>query len=727
MKNLFLAVLIIIFSAFSLLAQTPTPTPKTNDDDVVVINTSLIQIDVTVTDAKGKIITDLKAEDFEIFENKDKQDITNFSFIQTQTEAKPLPSPTPNSADTKLMIPLPTARIKLENVRRTVAVVVDDLNLSFESTAFVRRALKKFVDEQMQDGDLVAIIRTGGGIGALQQFTSDKRQLYAAIEKVRWNPQGSGGIGAFAPIESSAADQRKNSDSSQSDEDYKEAKGREREEANFRASLFATGTLGALNYVIKGMKDLPGRKSVMLLSDGFSLTEINRNGFKEGNSTIFTALRGLVDLANRSSVVVYTMDARGLQTLGVSASDNTSDLTQEQVDQQVSDRKETLFETQSTLREIAKETGGIAIVNNNDLSGGIQRMLDDQKGYYLIGYQPDGETFDAKTRRFNQLIVKVKRPNLKVRYRSGFFGTSDTDTEKTAAAAKLTTPYLQIVNAITSPFAKNDISLSLNALYANDAKFGAYIRPLLHINAKDLKFSDEPDGKHKLTFDVVAMTFGDNGVLVDQLAKGYTLTLSGEAYKQILEKGFVYNFVVPIKKPGAYQMRVALRDSGSEKVGSASQFIEIPDIKKNRLLVSSLVLENQTVEGFNKEMSGQIQPDKITGDPLTDTALRRFRQGTIVRYGFEVYNAVFDKQTQKPNLQAQLRVFRNGKLLLEGKTTEIPLANQTDFNQIKGLGAMTLGNRMEVGEYVLQVVVTDTLAKEKYKISTQFVQFEIIE
>jgi VWFA-related protein len=725
MKNLFLAVLIITFSAFALLAQTPTP--KTNDDDVVVINTSLIQIDVTVTDSKGKIITDLKAEDFEIFENKDKQDITNFSFIQTQTEAKPLPSPTPNSADTKLMIPLPPARIKLENVRRTVAVVVDDLNLSFESTAFVRRALKKFVDEQMQDGDLVAIIRTGGGIGALQQFTSDKRQLYAAIEKVRWNPQGSGGIGAFAPIESSAADQRKNSDSSQSDEDYKEAKGREREQANFRASLFATGTLGALNYVIKGMKDLPGRKSVMLLSDGFSLTEINRNGFKEGNSTIFTALRGLVDLANRSSVVVYTMDARGLQTLGVSASDNTSDLTQEQVDQQVSDRKDALFETQSTLREIAKETGGIAIVNNNDLSGGIQRMLDDQKGYYLIGYQPDGETFDAKTRRFNKLIVKVKRPNLKVRYRSGFFGTSDADTEKTNAAAKLTTPQQQIINAITSPFAKNDISLSLNALYANDVKLGAYIRPLLHINAKDLKFSDEPDGKHKLTFEVIAMTFGDNGILVDQLSKGYTLTLSGETYKQILEKGFVYNFVVPIKKPGAYQMRVALRDSGSEKVGSASQFIEIPDIKKHRLLVSSLVLENQTVEDFNKETGGQIQPDKVVADPLTDTALRRFRQGTVIRYGFEVYNAVLDKQTQKPNLQVQLRVFRNGKLILEGKTTEIPLVNQTDLSQIKGLGAMTLGNRMEAGEYILQVVVTDTLAKEKYKISTQFVQFEIIE
>src|SRR5205085_8129921 len=91
--------------------------------------------------------------------------------------------------------------VKPEQVRRTIALVVDDLTLSFESTYYVRRALKKFVDEQLQDGDLVAIIRTGAGIGALQQFTTDRRQLYAAIEKIRWNPVGNGNIGAFAPLE----------------------------------------------------------------------------------------------------------------------------------------------------------------------------------------------------------------------------------------------------------------------------------------------------------------------------------------------------------------------------------------------------------------------------------------------------------------------------------------------------------------------------------------------
>ena len=96
--------------------------------------------------------------------------------------------------------PAPPVRLKPEQVRRTIALVVDDLTISFGSTASVRDALKKFVDQQMQPGDLVAIIRTGAGMGALQQFTNDKRQLYAAIERVQVEPSRGGNIYTFAPV-----------------------------------------------------------------------------------------------------------------------------------------------------------------------------------------------------------------------------------------------------------------------------------------------------------------------------------------------------------------------------------------------------------------------------------------------------------------------------------------------------------------------------------------------
>src|SRR5688572_4955257 len=302
-KLILLPALILVFSVpnFAQNAK-PSPTPP-DDGDVVKISTALIQIDVTVTDRRGKIVTDLRQDEIEIYENGRKQDISNFSFISNVRA-------TVEKAVVKKGEPVlpPPTPIKPEAVRRTIALVVDDLTLSFESTYYVRRALRKFVDEQMAEGDLVAIIRTGAGIGALQQFTNDRRQLYAAIEAVKWNSSGAGGIGAFAPLDA----RNDNGEDDEPTPGERTPEGFEREFNDFRKSVFATGTLGAINYVIRGMAELPGRKSVMLLSDGFALFTRGPNGTLE-SGRVLDSLRRLVDQANRASVVLYTMDARGLQ------------------------------------------------------------------------------------------------------------------------------------------------------------------------------------------------------------------------------------------------------------------------------------------------------------------------------------------------------------------------------------------------------------------------------
>ena len=154
--------LFVILAIISLSAvhfgqtSTPAPTP-TPGEDVVKISTNLIQIDVSVTDSKGKVVPGLKAEDFEIYENGQKQKITNFSFVSNEKSA---PEATKPAQKGQPDIPVPPSILKPDQIRRTIALVVDDLSLSFESAYQVRRALKKYVDEQMQDGDLVAIIRT---------------------------------------------------------------------------------------------------------------------------------------------------------------------------------------------------------------------------------------------------------------------------------------------------------------------------------------------------------------------------------------------------------------------------------------------------------------------------------------------------------------------------------------------------------------------------------------
>ncbi len=412
--------LALIFSLFNTaLGQNPQPTPapqtppaqqqeQTDEDEVVRITTNLVQVDAVVTDKSGKLVTDLRPEEVEIMEDGRPQKITNFSFVSTMSETT-TPA-TPAAPVDKLAPPVPPARLKPEQVRRTVALVVDDLGLSFESTAFVRQALKKFVDQQLQPGDLVAIIRTGGGIGALQQFTSDKRQLYAAIERVKWNPQGRGGVGAFAAIQ---ADPLAEMREQLPNQDLANMRSGGEDVDQFREELFAVGTLGAVNYVVRGMRELPGRKSILLMSDGIKIF----NGDDPTRGTrVLEALRRLTDLANRASVVIYTMDARGLQTLGLSAADNTSGLSSDQLERQLQNRRNDLFESQSGLNYLARQTGGFPIRNTNDLSAGIKRVLEDQKGYYLIGYRPDESTFEDATgrRKFHKITLKLKRPGLNI-------------------------------------------------------------------------------------------------------------------------------------------------------------------------------------------------------------------------------------------------------------------------------------------------------------------------
>src|SRR5436190_7370702 len=151
MKRL-LILAVLVFTPGSLFAQQSTPTPR-GDDPVVKVRTDLTQLDVTVTDNKGNVVTGLKPDDFEVFENGDKQKISNFSFL-----GRTAGGATVGNADRKTADPmsqLPSRPLTASGVRLSVAIVVDDLNLSFPSVYYTRRALKKFVDEQMQPDDLV--------------------------------------------------------------------------------------------------------------------------------------------------------------------------------------------------------------------------------------------------------------------------------------------------------------------------------------------------------------------------------------------------------------------------------------------------------------------------------------------------------------------------------------------------------------------------------------------
>ncbi|HMO82038.1 MAG TPA: VWA domain-containing protein [Pyrinomonadaceae bacterium] len=707
MKNLCFILMIVLMpaAAVQVSAQNPTSPPK-EDGEVVRISTELIQIDVSVTDRRGNVIRDLRQDEIEIFENGRKQKITGFSFVSGETGTRPV-SNVPREA----RVP---STLRPENVRRTFALVVDDLTLSFDSISRVRRTLKKFVDEQMEEGDLVAIVRTGAGMGSLQQFTSDRKMLHAAIEKVKWNPMGTGSIGAF-PLMESRVDISQGASTAQErgDADF------ERDAAENRSNIYVSGTIGAMAYIVNGMRELPGRKSVMLFSDGFSAFAVDARGFMQANRTL-ESLRFLVDQANRAAVVIYAMDPRGLQPYELTAADSTRGRSIDQILQESRSRRRMIEATQGSLHYLARETGGFAITNQNDMNLGIDRMLNDQS-YYLVAYEPDGDTFDPKTRRFNRLEVKVTRPATNVRYRSGFFGIGNEEDRRMAAASGG-----NVLSALSSPFAVNDISLKLNAMFGSGKVDGPFVRSLVHIEASDLKFDDNENGEKVAAFDIAAIAFGDNGSPVDSLVRSYTLTLNKEAYAQVLRDGFVYELSFPMKKPGGYQMRVAIRDSGSNRAGSAHQFVDVPDLKRKRLTMSGVVFENLTVDEWKARNDAGSAADPVPlNNRLMATSKRQFTTGTILNLGFIVFNGRTGRN-RTPVLTSNIRLFRDGDLVFTGTPQPIPIYPGADPEAVQFGRSLVLGTELTAGDYVIEIGVTDENRKGKERTVSHFLTFEIV-
>lgn len=730
-----IALLIILQTALASFPQQPSATPppmptqqapqKPDDVDVVRITTNLVQVDAVVMDKNGKVVTDLKPGEVELYEDGKKKDITHFQYYSNESGSPEAPANTiaPNQPVDKTAPPLPVKRLEPGNVRRTMALVVDDLSLSFESVGHVRDSLKKFVDQEMQPGDLVAVIRTRGGMSALQQFTSDKRQLYAAIAQIKWYPPGGGGLGAFQPLSVLQQGDAAAVGSAKGVDDPKENL------SSIRRHLFSLVTLQTISYVIRGLEGLPGRKSVLLVADGLVISDFNDPA---GNSDVLDDLRVLTDQANRAAVVIHTLDARGLQPLGLTAADNTGfidprtghrmTMSQMQIAQQLSIRSHEFSVSHDGLIALADGTGGLAIRNTNNLAGGMKKVIDDQNGYYLIGYRPDESTFDAAGQhKFHDLKLRVTRSGkFEVRMRKGFFGVED----KTDVPVEKTLTQ-QMVSALISPFNASGVHLQLTPMFANDPTIGSFMRAMLHIETKDLTFTEEPDHQHKCAFDVLAMTFGPGGAPVDQVGKTYAVTLPERLYQQVQREGLVYYVTVPVKRPGAYQLRISLRDSSSQRVGSASQFIEIPDLDKNWLTLSGLTISSAYPES-SKTTSSATSTEATDQSAEASAALRRFKQGMLMDYLFIIYNARLDKTTNLPRLTTQLRLFRDGKEVFAGRTNAVDLTGQTDLKRIVTSGRIQLGTVLTPGEYVAQVVVSDTLADDKHRIATQWIDFEIV-
>jgi VWFA-related protein len=664
------------------------------------VSVDAVSIDAVVTDRDGHVVRDLAAEDFDVFQDGKKQKVTFAQFVPVATAAtaRAEASARPSSLLVPRVTPAPVTR---ESVQRTIAIVIDDLGLSVEGLTFARSALHDFIDTALLPSDLVAILRTGRSAGALQAFTTDHRVLHAAVDRIQWTVLSRNGVEPFVPINEWVTNDEH---ATLNPLDFSDLE-------SFRSAVSAVGSLGALNLAIQGARELPGRKAIVFVTEGFRLFDIE-------DQRVRIAVDKVLDQAARAGVVIYSLDARGLQSAGLLASDNLKtavlngdrDPFSEAVRQRAADRLAFNRDTQEGMAYLAEQTGGFAVLNTNDLGAGLGRIAEDVRDYYVIGYAPDASTFKSKTGkpRLHKISVNVRRPGLRVRTRKEFFGVSDPAQPQGAASAAQ-----QLVRAAISPFSAGEIMLNATALPGFSPTQGMFVRTLLHVDARALTFNDDESGKKTASADVVGLVFDADGAEVAHLSTGFAVALTREAAEDALRDGLVYSLRVPIRRPGGYQLRFALRDRASGALGSAGEFVEMPDISGGRFALSGLVLRRQA----QPSAPAAIGSDQFVVGP--EDALRVYPPGARLSYAYEVYNAGSE-------VKVTASVWRESQRVMAAPAGSLkrPADGERRF---VAAGGLKLGDGLPDGTYVfeLSAVSPDERHPGKSRIAAQRIDFEV--
>jgi VWFA-related protein len=711
----------IIALLISLTGQCSGQSPQSvnNSDVTIQLNVNLIQIDVTVLDKNRKPAVGLTAEDFEVSRDGKKQKIQKVLFVGA-TQRGQVTTTTAAAPVIATAATIPGRQLQAKDVRRTIAIFIDDLSVGFGSLIPMRSALRKFVEEEIVAGDLVAIYRSSSGLGLFQQFTTDKRAILAGIDTLRF--RNINGVDSLAPIDTNPLENSTDPTIAQMAVEQ-----RQREDINnhLRQDMLTSGMLSNVSFIVRGLREMPGRKSMVIFSESVQLFDIPQTfnnptanplipGAQGGTrERTMQSMRSLIDTANRSGVTFYTIDPRGLQVLGPTAADNLS-TNPIAVRGMLQQREMDFRASQGGMAMLAEETGGIFFKDTNDLSRALSEAAADQDGYYLIAFQPDDETFEktkAGQAKMHKLAIKVRQPGLKVRYRKSFAGVPD-------AEIKAVHP---LVTAMTSPFRSFELPMKMTPLYAESAQDGPFIRTLIFLDPRALQFTEFPAGTEgmdpkvgpwlKATVHEMVMLYDQSGKAVDQIANTHTIRIRKAAFERAARNGIAQTLDLPIKTPGLFQVRAAILDEATKKTGSAAQFVFVPDLKNNQLAMSDISLASESF----------MRAESSDGAPAT----RVLRPGEKFNYGAYIYNAKTSRELGKPNLETQIILYQEGKAIFTGKKTAFRPDRNQEAEPLMLTGNLTLGAKIAPGQYVLQVAIRDLEAPKKHQYTLRSADFEV--
>ena len=582
-----------------------------------------VEVSAIVTDDDGNLVTGLKKEDFQIFENGKPQTVAVFEPVRI-----PFREAERTLVDGR---PLKFDVASNEGVRdgRVYVIVLDDYHVGALRSSLVKRAAREFVEKHVAANDLVAVIHASGRANAAQEFTSNKELILASIDKFM-------GMKIRSALLERLDDYRNRvewQNAMRSGDDSDTQRDKALDLLDPQRAYNARSSMDTLRNVSRVLDTVNGsRKAVLFFSEGLDYNIVDVMGADTGArhaTDVLYSVRDAIGAATRSNVAYYTIDPRGL-----------SAMSDEEMDIQASPQDVTLGLNSWNLRDeqrlaqmnlmsLAEETGGAASVNSNDFSKIYDRIVRDSSNYYLLGYYPTDERRNGSVRRIQ---VKVNRKDVKVFARKAYQAPKDKDEKRITESATGTSPEVRAV--LNAALPTPGLSLSVNAVPFKGANKKASVAVTVQVDGDKLALKETGETfNNALEISMMAMDL--SGKVPDGDRTSLELKLRKQTRDLMVQAGLrsVTTLDVP---PGRYQLRVAAREANNGAVGSVFVDLDVPDFSQpfsmSGILLSSSAAGLTPTPRVEENLKGLL--------PVPPTTARGFATAETLFGYVDVYDSL---------------------------------------------------------------------------------------
>src|SRR6266705_5237404 len=558
-----------IFSAAGLLLQAAAPVMAQQTGQAesrIQVTSELVLVNVVAHDKKGNLVRDLKKGDFTLFEDGKKQEISTFDFenVDELATAGAAEATVSGVAGGTLLRSGKQAAPSLDaRDRRLILLFFDFSAMEPEQIDRSVEAAKKFVGAKMQPADLMALVSLATNMHVDLDFTDDKTKLLAALTAYS-SGQGQGfENGSTGSAEGAAAT---SGAFSADDTDFN--------------TFNADRKLLALQSLMQALGKLPQKKSLIYFSNGISQSGANNQ----------SALRATTAAAVKANVSIYSMDIRGLQAFPPGGEAQSASLRGQAAysGAAVLNDLNGNAASQDTLATLSSDTGGKAFFDSNDFGTVFSQVQKDSSVYYVLGFTSNNPLKDG---RFRRLKVQVNRTDLKLDFRAGYYAGRDFEHLNRADREQ------QLVDELDTQLPRVDVPLYAGAAYFRQDDAHYYLAVSLVIPGSQIPFVTEKE-KENATIDIIGEALGGGKLRVGQLRD--TVKLAVESTEQVRRKNVQYNTGFGLA-PGSYHLKFVVRENQTGRIGSFETDVQIPDLRKTPLKMSSVVLSSLRAPVANKK------------------------------------------------------------------------------------------------------------------------------